>query len=149
MVGPVNSVNANNSAYFRGSNQDLINSEGKFTEKAPIQEPKADSFNSSQAKEEKNSNHTLLKTLGWTAAALALVIGSSFTAKHFRPEWCEKDASWFKKAITKPADWCEQGWERLSKLWKSEAKASADGAKGAGEDPLIRTINETQNNTAS
>ncbi len=118
MVSPVSNLRFNSNVYFR-ANEDLINSEGKYAEKPPVGEEQGDVADLS-TKAEEPKKHGVLKALGYTAAALAVVIGGSFAFKKGCPSFSAEGASWYKKALVKPAEWCESGWDAVAKLFKGK-----------------------------
>ena len=119
MVNPVSNLKFNSNVYFR-ANDDLINSEGKFAEKPAAQEEQGDTVDlSTKAEEPKKGG--VLKALGYTAAALAVVIGASFGMKHWKPQFANAEAAWYQKVLVKPAEWCKSGWDAVAKLFKGKA----------------------------
>ena len=123
MVNPVSNLKFNSNVYFR-ANDDLINSEGKYTEQPPVGEERGDAVELSTKADEPKKNG-VLKALAWTGAALAVVIGSSFGIKHWKPQFADAEAAWYKKALVKPAEWCKSGWDSVAKLFKGKAATEA------------------------
>ena len=123
MVSPVSNLKFNSNVYFR-ANEDLINSEGKYTEKPPVGEERGDAVELSTKADEPKKNG-VLKALAWTGAALAVIIGGSFAFKKWCPSFSAEGASWYKKALVKPAEWCKSGWDAVAKLFKGKAATEA------------------------
>lgn len=134
MVSPVTNFNNSSNVYFR-ANDDLINSDGKYSEKPPIQDNQGDVVDLS-TKAEETKKGGLWKALAYTAGALAVVIGGSFAVKHGFPKFAEAEAAWYKKALVKPAEWCEKGWNSITKLFKGNADKGVNKADDIIEEEV-------------
>ena len=118
MLGPVQFTN-NSKVYFRGENEDLINSPGAFQQAAPAQEEVKDEVvlsNKPDAEEKSGIGKTIAKTIG-TVVVIAGALFGLFKWKGAK--WLNPEASTkldkFKNYAVKPGEWLDKTFKNIGK----------------------------------
>lgn len=135
MLGPVQFTN-NSKVYFRGENEDLINSPGAFQQAAPAKEEAADEVvlsNKPDAEEKSGIGKTIAKAIGGVVVLAGALFGlfKWKGAKWLNPE-AATNLDKFKNYAVKPGEWLDNAFKSIGKkLGIGGSKATETATAGA------------------
>ena len=135
MVSPVQFTNQK--VYFRGENEDLINSPGAFQQPEAVPETPADEVVLStkpEAEKKGGVGKSIAKTIGGIVVLAGALLGL-YKWKGVHGDWLNKEAATtgakIKNALVKPGEWIDNALKSIGKKLGIGGRA-AEGAAGEG-----------------